>query len=105
LGDDFFAAFFAGARFAICGRFAGFADFLADDFFAELFRAELFFAELFFAEPFFAADPRLFDLPRAFADLPADFARDFFLPRAAMLLLLGIGGDVSQERSKKRTRS
>ena len=86
LAVDFFAPdFFAAdplrrADFAV-GRCAEdfFADFLAD-----------FFAD-FFAD--FAPLERDFDPPRLLPVLLPDFPRDF-LARVAMILLLGVGGEI-----------
>jgi len=75
------------ALFLIAGRLA--ADFFAADFFVEALRlaGRALLRELFFM---LAARPLV--ARRLLAALPADFLRDF-LARAAMTLLLGIGGD------------
>jgi hypothetical protein len=81
----------------ICGRFA---DFAVDDRFALLLAP--FFADADLAGPRFAellSVGRLLDFraddcepPRALLFLPPDFPRDF-LARAAMIFLLGVGGE------------
>jgi hypothetical protein len=92
---------------AFAGRLAAVAPFFAlffnagprDDFFAaffiELLRAGPRLAPALLAAAFLAglAPPRVFAPPRFFPVLPPDFVRDF-LARVAMMLLLGVGGEV-----------
>jgi hypothetical protein len=95
---DFLADVFTAGRlacdFLIAGRFAEDDDF-ADDFFAPPRPADAFLLEPF-AEvclPDFDPPARAADLPRLPPVLPPDFPRDF-LARVAMILLLGVGGEI-----------
>jgi hypothetical protein len=89
---------FAGRFTLFAALFAVFALFFnagpRDDFFAAFF-TELLRAGPRFAAAFFAvfAPPRDFAPPRFLPVLPPDFVRDF-LARVAMILLLGVGGEM-----------
>jgi hypothetical protein len=103
LGDFFAAVFaaFAGAFLALFFSAGPLVDFFAEDFFTAGFLADdARFAEDLragdrLAVPFFAdlAPPRAFGPLRFFPVLPPDFVRDF-LARVAMILLLGVGGEI-----------
>jgi hypothetical protein len=91
---DFRAGVFTAGRFACDFLIAGL--FAADDFFALLARLGDDFLAGRFADAFFADfDPplRAAGLPRLPPVVPPDFPRDF-LARVAMILLLGVGGEI-----------